>query len=1406
MSIMKLIQKLVIAVLVCVGTLTTVFGATSVSAAAAECPWWNFLDSGCAARQEDAFKKEVTSNAAFLCTNFKNSNGLLVAALVATEAARFRDPCITVFDYSGDKKSVTAPVSGAAVVKYNEVDKFTQDQKDKLYGMIPGLCGYIEGSYKNTAILTALSLTQKSYTGVLAICNLNANAERQYTNSTNDNTNSLTPDNGSCGIDFGCIIKNFLQTFAKAAAGLVAGVLAVLTYLLAYVVNLIVSVLSYFANELLLINPASNQYIGVARSVFGVFSNLVNLIILFLFIKTGFSFIFDDKKTPDLSTFIISIATIAIGVQFSFALAAAVIALSFNIGYIFLVTLSPAESNPFTAFYKVINESLTFSSGPGDFLTGVGQKLGAILSGQEVSVGSSDLISTAAVQGVRLFIFLISAWLMWLFVQKFALRAVSLFFLLITAPIGFVFLVAGDDLDKDVKKFGDQWWEGLINNSIAYPIIVIGLGIGARLVNQVSQLSAGANIDVNGLNLLDPGTYALLIGPLIQKTLPGVIGVATLYLIYQWIEDNLKSAVGGVTQKLLGLARNGWGVTKNALQMGARGIGKGAALGSAIGGKIGLGGVGARIAQFGNDSRNAIGAALNTKIGSGEVGKNFSKAMRGSVARQNKAATAMQTKQARIKTFGDARRSMIESGAAFQKVFDGVASLDGEFNPVRLFSRSTPTVGKDGKVTWTRTKNARNLEEDAETSAGKAEAAHWADFVRRKSAKTPADIADADRIARESGIKSVFLNQGAADLEAMGMDKAEAKMRAQMDRDMQAARSKTLGLRGNKDNKPGLNIVRQSMEKVLNTNGLNINSENADERKAARDAVTSKILSDTTALGQFIDLAEDPDSFVALMNQSPVFKKFATSKVGLDILKAELQEDFDEFYIKTFNATNGNLPFDEQTKSELREDSTYNGLMEHIDNEIKKVVLDPKKAGARAFKNAQSVVEILESAKKTGPLAVNNLAQESNSLGLGFTTAGVRKVLKDNGNKGASNSDSLNQELNLSPDLSPEQRQGLLESLDGYTEKILTAQAEMISNGGVTGQLLAEINAAIENGEDPLNINNPAELNTKLEVLKTDNGIRADGTFSSTDFAYSESTRNSGTLDAAVIPRIRMISQQLASGASIDRVVNATNTDAEKQSVVIAIAQAIDTRAEANNNKKVKEIKDKAIADPKSLTQADHRVLAEALENTADAQIKSSLNRTIESDNTAVAQSLTDTGNANAVKATGKSVLRSVVASDKEVVDLMNQRGADMSSSEFKNDFVATLSTDAAKRDSYQKSEARIKQQEIRNRAGLGGAPSPTPSPTPQPNPPVPRGSRIIQDRAGNDITIGANGAVLSPEEIASRNKFSNLTTQQIAANRGTLQNKIRVETDPVKIAEHQTDLNMLDDIELFDRNQNPTP
>lgn len=915
---MKLIQKIFTGILLVLATTTVYFSVqqnVEVSAQANQpaqlnCPWYDFLDiSGCRGANQ-SIQGSQASTTAFIC-GIRNQAGGFVATSGISQAAQLSTICNDLFTY-------TQGATGEAKLRTGRGAEDAAAQSGNV-------CTWVQSNL-NGANATALNVSPAVVSSANRICNIDRAFNEQ-----------IEQDNrANCGLtDIRCFLENLVGSIARGLTGFIAGIVALVATILAFLVSFLLQIFSFIANELLLINPASNQYIGVSRSVFGIFSNLVNLIILFLFVKTGLDFIFNDKKSPDISNFIITVATIAIGVQFSFALAAAIIALSYNIGYIFLQTVSPGSINPFTAFFDAVNGA--FNTQASELLNRLTTNFVAFFTGQNTNLDIvGNLLGTAVVQSTRLFLLLVALWIMWLFIVKFAIRAASMFFLLITAPIGFVFLIA-QDLDDDIKKFGKDWWSGLINNALVYPIIVIGLAIGARLVVQISAINTGtANFTTDGFNLFETGTYSIIIAPIIQSVLPGVVGLGTLYLIYQWMEDNLKPAAAGITGKIMQFAGRGANLATNLYRRGVNYGAKGAGY----------------IANTGNLASNVAARLLTRQtadgryVGLGGMGTYLASR----VKRMSKEDALKERNKViqdqRKKTITDIHREGVKRAIKYSNLADEVYRSDGALNLANRYLPFRMNVDKNGNFSVGVNEGSIGaMGYGATASEAKREADILvSDTLRSRFANDENSLALLEKFNSKNGIRTAFSGRTSQEWQSLRRrmgDEDFGKMVASIrTREGQIAATKARGLDG-KDALPSPQALVASVADMVDIGELDYNSEDPKIQREVMQRAQQQFDAAGGRMQAYLRaILDDPQKFSSEVKANPQLAAFLQSKLGVEFLINNYNSDEDIDKIKQlYSQATGLLDFSDKELSDLASGETA-GIAVHIQDQMRKVERD----------------------------------------------------------------------------------------------------------------------------------------------------------------------------------------------------------------------------------------------------------------------------------------------------------------------------------------------------------------------------------------------------------------------------------------------------------------------------------
>jgi hypothetical protein len=351
---------------------------------------------------------------------------------------------------------------------------------------------------------------------------------------------------GKCPpLDVFCVIKTFF-------AGLGVGFLKLVMGAIAFVLGLIILGLKFFAkieadviNAVLLINPASDQFIGISQSVVGIIQGIAYLLILVVIAGIGLNYIIGNKQgKSDISNVVLNIAVMAIGIQFSFFGVAALIALSYQIGYVFssgIISAVPAFNdgtvlnvqNLFTAFSDSLLKGFNFP----DNVLGKVTQIFSSGWGSNLSDGFSvfiEFLVMLVILGYMVYVF-------WRLLMTLGMRVIVLFMLLVSAPVGFILWISQYPA---FKKEGQKWASTAAAYILSYLFIMVGMSLMIIIIIKFNNAMDGyyvgfvSNKSTN-TNAADSGLTDNLIQTYIPIFLKMAIALGALNMYSEYVEKSL---------------------------------------------------------------------------------------------------------------------------------------------------------------------------------------------------------------------------------------------------------------------------------------------------------------------------------------------------------------------------------------------------------------------------------------------------------------------------------------------------------------------------------------------------------------------------------------------------------------------------------------------------------------------------------------------------------------------------------------------------------------------------------------------------------------------------------------------------------------------------------------------------
>jgi hypothetical protein len=370
-----------------------------------------------------------------------------------------------------------------------------------------------------------------------------------------------------CGIiELACLVNGVFNRIINVGINFIIVASGVFGALIGFILKYVIIIVAGAVNQILLINPASDTFIGVSRSMFGVVSNITNILILIIVAFTGFQFVIGGKKQGEISQIILNIAVTAIGVQFSFSIIAAAIALSYQLGYILsfglLQTVYGGDAtskvgNIFITFTDVLFQAFESVTGNDAWA-----KITALVPKIGDGNATGELFTFAINQWVLVIILIFIVFMLFRIMTTLAIRIAALFFLLITAPIGFVMLVSDF---APLKTQSQAWWKAFYSYWLSYIFIMLIMSGGVVLITKLIQ--TGGPIDLFSSSLSNGGaqTFTDQIGNInnggslleaLSLFIPLGIKAGLALAILNAVNDFVSKQLDGITSGIVNSAKS----------------------------------------------------------------------------------------------------------------------------------------------------------------------------------------------------------------------------------------------------------------------------------------------------------------------------------------------------------------------------------------------------------------------------------------------------------------------------------------------------------------------------------------------------------------------------------------------------------------------------------------------------------------------------------------------------------------------------------------------------------------------------------------------------------------------------------------------------------------------------------
>lgn len=400
-------------------------------------------------------------------------------------------------------------------------------------------------------------------------------------------------------------VPNPVSDIVKALLDFISAVILIFVYLAGFFAGIVLWCLGIVFLIIIQINPASSEFLNVAREPWQIVVSIANLLILFSFIYIGFGYLLGLKsiiKGNKWENFVTNILIVGITVNLSLFGAAAFVNFTHGIGDTFIGAYSTTNGKNRSEaiigdFIKSIEQVSYIRCGAvnvteGQKATTGGPKcdenpLGTplrlgegIVNGLSFNIfgsffGKKAGATTAITAGeiVFLVVMIYAIIQMWKAMFLAILRVVGLWILMVLSPLA---LVAYFSPFQNLKKLSNEWWENFSSLAIFYPLFIFGLILIGRIslafseaANKNLKVLVGSVTDNSGVLVSAQSTntdaaLATNLGLVIAIAFASVYMLGLLVSSYNKIIEAIKSgiktatsAIGGAVQKLGTVGRLG---------------------------------------------------------------------------------------------------------------------------------------------------------------------------------------------------------------------------------------------------------------------------------------------------------------------------------------------------------------------------------------------------------------------------------------------------------------------------------------------------------------------------------------------------------------------------------------------------------------------------------------------------------------------------------------------------------------------------------------------------------------------------------------------------------------------------------------------------------------------------------
>lgn len=358
------------------------------------------------------------------------------------------------------------------------------------------------------------------------------------------------------------------ERVAGALLSLILAILDVIVFLIVLVAQALFRLAGFIFINILLINPASPQYLGVVGEVWNILAGIANLLIIGALIFFGITKVSGLKPqlTDDISGIILKLVVYSLLLTFVFWIPVLMINLGFGLGFLLIAAMG---ENPST--FQGVSAALI-----GGFIDAIGS-VGGDLAVQ--SVGIKAIFGGIAVDkvmqslGRRIIELVVLGAGAFAFYKNFKVMLFQRLRMFFDMAFSAITLALFFNPIKSAQTQGQKYLNRLLIDAFFTPAYIGALIIAAVLVSALGDtVNDGVSSSMTAGSSGGLGDDILRgIAGVVSYTIIGAFAVGALLIIPDWFakkyEDDMKAVGGAVKSGVGGLGKGlgkAWGVTKGA--------------------------------------------------------------------------------------------------------------------------------------------------------------------------------------------------------------------------------------------------------------------------------------------------------------------------------------------------------------------------------------------------------------------------------------------------------------------------------------------------------------------------------------------------------------------------------------------------------------------------------------------------------------------------------------------------------------------------------------------------------------------------------------------------------------------------------------------------------------------------